>query len=131
DAIRAARTSITYAQYFFAEGLVADHVVAALAERCRAGVAGHVLLDGVGTLSMQGRHIEELRTAGCDVRTFRALRPWALRGANNREATSPRRSSAARRPVEASRCTAPCSSRSTRPGGRSGSRTPTSCSTSG
>jgi hypothetical protein len=34
-AIRSARTSITYAQYFFEEGPVADDVVAALAGRCR------------------------------------------------------------------------------------------------
>jgi cardiolipin synthase A/B len=58
--------------------------VAALAERCRAGVPGHVLLDGVGTVSMPARHIDELKTARCDVRTFRPLRPWALRRANNR-----------------------------------------------
>ncbi len=84
DAIRSARTSITYAQYFFEQGQVVDEVVAALAERCRAGVAAHVLLDGVGTLSMPARHTEQLKTAGCDVRTFRPLRPWALRRANNR-----------------------------------------------
>jgi cardiolipin synthase A/B len=84
QAIRSARTSITYAQYFFEEGPVADDVVAALAGRCRAGVPAHVLLDGVGTVSMPARHIDELKTAGCNVRTFRALRPWALRRANNR-----------------------------------------------
>ena len=84
EAIRSARTSITYAQYFFEEGPVADDVVAALAERCRAGVRTHVLLDGVGTVSMPARHIQALKAARCDVRTFRALRPWALRRANNR-----------------------------------------------
>ena len=84
DAIRSAKKSITYAQYFFEDGPVADDVVAALAERCRAGVRTHVLLDGVGTTSMPGRHLDELKAAACDVRTFRALRPWALRRANNR-----------------------------------------------
>jgi cardiolipin synthase len=84
DAIRSARTSITYAQYFFEEGPVADDVVAALTERCRAGVRTHVLLDGIGTTSMLSRHVDELKAAGCDVRTFRPLRPWALRRANNR-----------------------------------------------
>ena len=38
-AIRAARTSINYAQYFWAEGDVAQQLAEALAERCRAGVA--------------------------------------------------------------------------------------------
>ena len=84
EAIRSAKTSITYAQYFVDDGPVVDDVVAALAERCRAGVPGHVLLDGVGTISMSARHTDQLKTAGCDVRTFRPLRPWALRRANNR-----------------------------------------------
>jgi cardiolipin synthase len=84
EAIRSARTSLTYAQYFFEEGPIADDLVAALAERCRAGVRTHVLLDGVGTVSMPARHIQALKAARCDVRTFRALRPWALRRANNR-----------------------------------------------
>jgi cardiolipin synthase len=84
EAIRGARTSITYAQYFFEEGPVCDDVVNALAERCGAGVPVHVLLDGVGTLTMPSRYTNTLRQAGCDVRTFRAVRPWALRRANNR-----------------------------------------------
>jgi cardiolipin synthase A/B len=54
-AIRSARTSITYAQYFFEEGPIAADVIGALAERCLAGVPVHVLLDGVGTLNMPGR----------------------------------------------------------------------------
>jgi cardiolipin synthase len=83
-AIRAARTSITYAQYFFDEGPVADDVIAALTERCRAGVPAHVLLDGVGSLNMPVRYTEALRESGCEVRTFRAVRPWSLRRANNR-----------------------------------------------
>ena len=82
--IRTARTSITYAQYFFEEGLVGDDVIEAFAERCRAGVPAHILLDGVGTLNMPARYSQTLRRAGCDVRTFRAVRPWALRRANSR-----------------------------------------------
>ena len=83
-AIRAARTSLTYAQYFFEDGPVADDVIGALAERCRAGVPAHVLLDGVGTLGMPARYTDDLRRAGCQVQMFRAVRPWALRRANNR-----------------------------------------------
>ena len=83
-AIRGARASITYAQYFFDEGPVADDLVVALAERCRAGVRTHVLLDGVGSLNTPTRYTDALREAGCEVRTFRAVRPWSLRRANNR-----------------------------------------------
>jgi cardiolipin synthase len=84
DAIRNARSSITYAQYFVDEGPVVDDVVQALADRCRAGIPVHVLLDGVGSLNMPGRHTAMLREAGCQVKTFRAVRLWALRRANNR-----------------------------------------------
>ena len=84
DAIRGARTSITYAQYFVDEGPVCEDVVNAMADRCRAGVPAHILLDGVGALSMPARYREVLREAGCQVKTFRAVRPWALRRANNR-----------------------------------------------
>jgi cardiolipin synthase len=83
-AIRAARTSITYAQYFFEEGPVCEDVIEALAERCRAGVPAHILLDGVGTLNMPPRYTDTLRQAGCHVKRFRPVRPWALRRANNR-----------------------------------------------
>jgi cardiolipin synthase len=83
-AIKTARKSITYAQYYFEEGPCADDLIGALAERCRAGVPAHILLDGVGTLGMPARYTDALREAGCQVKTFRAVRPWALRRANNR-----------------------------------------------
>jgi cardiolipin synthase len=83
-AIRSARASITYAQYFVDEGPVVDRIVTALAERCRAGIPVHVLLDGVGALGMPARYSESLEEAGCQVKTFRAVRPWALRRVNNR-----------------------------------------------
>ncbi len=44
-AIRGARKTITFAQYVFEEGAPAADTAQALAERCRAGVKVHVLLD--------------------------------------------------------------------------------------
>src|SRR5215470_4368892 len=38
SAIRGARRSISYAQYFFEDGPVSEEIVQALAERCRAGI---------------------------------------------------------------------------------------------
>ena len=43
EVIRAARKTITYAQYVFEEGAPAEETAQALAERCRAGVKVHVL----------------------------------------------------------------------------------------
>ncbi len=84
SAIREASTSVSYAQYYVDEGPVTDEVTGALAARCRAGIPVHVLLDGVGTTNMPRRYVQRLRDAQCDVRTFRPVRPWALRRANNR-----------------------------------------------
>ncbi len=83
-AIRSAQTSITYAEYFYADGGPAREIAEALAERCRAGVAAHVLLDGVGTLSMPRDYVKLLRAAGCHVVTFRPLGRWISLGRHNK-----------------------------------------------
>ena len=77
-AIRAARTSITYAQYFYEEGAIGREIADALAERCRAGVRAHILLDGFGTLAMPAAYRETMTQAGCEVATFRPLSPLTL-----------------------------------------------------
>ena len=58
EAIRSARTSITYAQYYFEHGSVARDMIEALAERCRAGVGASVLLDSFGALDMPDEYID-------------------------------------------------------------------------
>lgn len=83
-AIRAARKSITYAQYVFEEGAPAADIAQALAERCRAGVPAHVLLDGVGALAMPSQYRDWMTEAGCEVVTFRPLSPWAIDRVNER-----------------------------------------------
>lgn len=83
-AIRAARKSITYAQYVFEEGAPAADVAQALAERCRAGLPVHVLLDGVGALAIPSQYRDWMTEAGCEVATFRPLRPWTIDRANER-----------------------------------------------
>jgi cardiolipin synthase len=82
--IRAAKTSITYAEYFYADGGPAREIADALAERCRAGVTAHILLDGFGTLSMPRDYVELLKTAGCHVATFRPLGRWVSVGRHNK-----------------------------------------------
>ena len=83
-AIRAARASIVYAQYYYEDGEVARAIAEGLAERCQAGVPVHVLLDGVGTLYMPAELSELMQKAGCEVRLFRPVRPWSLHKANYR-----------------------------------------------
>ena len=83
-AIRAARESITYAEYFYADGGPAREIAEALAERCRTGVAAHILLDGFGTLSMPREYVQLLKDAGCHVATFRPLGRWISIGRHNK-----------------------------------------------
>jgi cardiolipin synthase len=83
-AIRQARRSITYAQYFYEDGPIARDLAEALAQRCRDGLRVHVLLDGFGTLSMPAEYRETIERAGCQFAIFRALGPFTLNKANNR-----------------------------------------------
>jgi cardiolipin synthase len=84
DAIRSARTSITYAQYSYSDGAVARDIAAALAERCRAGVGVKVLLDAFGTLRMPREYVEGMRRSGCHVVYARPLNPFRLLSVNYR-----------------------------------------------
>jgi cardiolipin synthase len=83
-AVRAARRTINYAQYVFEDGKPSEDLAQALAERCRAGLQVHILLDAFGALLMPS----ELRTlmvdAGCKVESYRPLSPFAIGRVNNR-----------------------------------------------
>ncbi|MGH7325061.1 MAG: phospholipase D-like domain-containing protein [Candidatus Rokuibacteriota bacterium] len=83
-AIRSAQKTLTYAQYYYEDGPVSRDIAEALAERCRAGVGGNVLLDGFGTTSMPAEYVELMKTSGCHVAIFRPLSPFSLRRANYR-----------------------------------------------
>jgi cardiolipin synthase len=83
-AIRSARKTITYAQYVFEEGAPAADTAQALAERCRAGVKVHVLVDAVGSLMMPPQYREWMTQAGCQVASYRPLTPWTIDRVNYR-----------------------------------------------
>jgi cardiolipin synthase len=83
--IRAARATVTFEAYIFHEGRVADEIVEALVDRCRAGVRVSVLLDAHGANGLPERYIAALNTAGCDiVPDFRPLRLWSVERTNKR-----------------------------------------------
>jgi cardiolipin synthase A/B len=83
-AIREARKTITYAQYFYEDGPVARELAEALAERCLAGVGGNILLDAFGTVGMPAELVDKMRVAGCHVAIFRPLTPWSWNRVNYR-----------------------------------------------
>ena len=85
DAIRSAHHTITFEAYIFHEGKVADQIVGAFVERCKAGVRVAILLDAHGSDGLPERYIQNLRDAGCIlVSDFRPLRFWSLERTNKR-----------------------------------------------
>jgi cardiolipin synthase len=84
SAIRGARTSITFANYYWQTGAIADELAEALAERCRAGVGVNVLLDAVGSHAMTEENQGRLVRSGCHFVRFRPLNPLDFRRLNNR-----------------------------------------------
>jgi cardiolipin synthase len=84
EAIRSAKRSITLEAYIFSPGTIGTAFAEALAERARAGVATHLILDGVGSQKLDDDLIEGLRQAGVQVVKFRPLRWYNLDRINHR-----------------------------------------------
>jgi cardiolipin synthase len=84
DAIRHARTTITFETYIYWSGNVGRLFSEALSERARAGVKVHVLLDWVGSGKMDGHLLDEMRAAGAEVEKYHPLRWYNLIRVNNR-----------------------------------------------
>jgi cardiolipin synthase len=82
--IRAAKSTITFAQYLYEGGSIARDIAQAFAERCRAGVKVNVLLDDYGAGSAPADIIDVMKQGGCEVEYFRRvdaagiLFPWKL-----------------------------------------------------
>ena len=84
EAIREARSTITFETYIYWSGRIGRTFADALIERARAGVSVHVLLDWVGSSKMDDALIEEMRTAGIEVRQYHPLQWYHLTRMNNR-----------------------------------------------
>jgi cardiolipin synthase len=84
EAIRSATTSITFETYIYWSGDVGRQFAEALAERARRGVAVHVLLDWVGSQSMETELLETMKKAGVEVEKYHPLKWYHLWRMNNR-----------------------------------------------
>jgi len=82
--VKSAKSTITFAQYLYEDGSIARDLAAAFAERCRAGVSAHILLDSHGSGNAPAKIIALMRDAGCQVEYFRRIDaqgiifPWKL-----------------------------------------------------
>lgn len=83
-AIKKARSTITFAQYLFKDGSLANQFAETFAERCQAGVKTYLLLDSHGSSEVPDEIPEMLKKAGCRLEFFRRIKapqvilPWKL-----------------------------------------------------
>ncbi|MEM5310714.1 cardiolipin synthase [Paraburkholderia sp. JHI869] len=67
EGIRSAQHTITFETFIYWSGAIGEEIARVLAERSRAGVAVHVLLDWVGSSKMDKRYQRMLREAGAQL----------------------------------------------------------------
>ena len=84
DAIRSARTTITFANFSYEDGEVAREITEALAERCRAGVGVNVLVDAMGSSGMPKALGRTLAASGCHFARYKPVRPLTIKRINHR-----------------------------------------------
>jgi cardiolipin synthase len=84
QAIKAAKKTVLFETYIYWSGEVGNQFADALAERARAGVKVHVLLDWVGSAKIDDEVIEKMKAAGVQVEKYHPLRWYNLGRINNR-----------------------------------------------
>jgi cardiolipin synthase len=83
-ALRKAERSITFETYIYWSGKIGRELSGVLAERARAGVRVHVLLDWVGSARLDPESLDEMMKAGVEVEKYRPLRWYNLSRVNSR-----------------------------------------------
>ncbi|HEU5283033.1 MAG TPA: phospholipase D-like domain-containing protein [Burkholderiales bacterium] len=83
-AIRSARHTITFETYIYWSGRIGGQFADVLAERARAGVKVHVLLDWVGSGKIDPAYMQTMEQAGVQVRRYNKPRWYSLGRLNNR-----------------------------------------------
>lgn len=84
DAIRSARSTITFETYIYWSGTIGQAFADALAERARAGVKVKVMVDWMGSLKMDNSLLQQIQDAGVEVHQYRPLKWYNLGRLNNR-----------------------------------------------
>ncbi|HEX7770367.1 MAG TPA: phospholipase D-like domain-containing protein, partial [Dokdonella sp.] len=84
EAIRSARTSITFETYIYWSGEIGEKFTEALSERARAGIPVHVTIDWVGSIKMEQDLLDRMEEAGVHVVRYRPLHWYNISRMNNR-----------------------------------------------
>ena len=84
EAIRSARKTITFETYIYWSGEIGNEFADALAERAKAGVAVHMLVDWVGSAKMDDALLQKMKESGVEIVRYRPLKWYNLGRMNNR-----------------------------------------------
>jgi cardiolipin synthase A/B len=84
QAIEGAKERISFETYIYDEGRVADQFTDALEKAARRGVTVNIILDALGTGSMEKSHFERLQKAGCHIVNFNPTAWYSLEELNYR-----------------------------------------------
>jgi cardiolipin synthase len=84
SAIRSAKRTITFETYIYWSGNVGKAFADAIAERARAGIKVHVLIDWIGSQKMEMGLIDQMKEAGAEIERYHPLKWYTLDRLNNR-----------------------------------------------
>lgn len=84
DAIASARNSVTFETYIYWSGDIGRQFAHQLIERARANVLVKVLVDWAGSVKMDERLLDEMRSNGVELRRYHPLSWYSIGRLNNR-----------------------------------------------
>lgn len=84
EAIRSAQKTITFETYIYWSGKIGREFAEALAERSRAGVKVHVLVDWAGSVKMDDELLDMMKSAGVEILKYHPLHWYNIGRMNNR-----------------------------------------------
>ncbi len=84
EAVRGAQKTINFETYIYWSEAIGKEFADAFAERARAGVKVHVLIDWVGSSKMDESYLENMKQAGVEVRKYHPLKWYTVARLNNR-----------------------------------------------
>lgn len=85
DAIRAAQKSINLETYIYWSGRIGQEFAEVLAERARAGIEVHVLLDWIGSRRIESSLLDMMKASGVQVEKYNPLVWYNLARINHRD----------------------------------------------
>lgn len=84
DALRSAKHTINFETFIYWSGAIGKEFGDVLAERARAGVRVHVLLDWIGSKKLNAEVLTAMEDAGVEVEMYRPLRWYNVTRLNSR-----------------------------------------------